>query len=104
MLRSSAIYSGLTLVSRLLGFGRDLVVTAVMGASTSVAADAWYTALAFPNLFRRFFAEGAFAAAFVPAYSRSLAQGRRGGGRHPGRRRHGHAGRRHHRADAGRPS
>ncbi len=74
MLRSSAIYSGLTLVSRFLGFGRDLVVTAVMGASTSVAADAWNTALAFPNLFRRFFAEGAFAAAFVPAYAKSLAR------------------------------
>lgn len=74
MLRSSAIYSGLTLVSRLLGFGRDLVVTAVMGASSSAAADAWNTALAFPNLFRRFFAEGAFAAAFVPAYSQSLAK------------------------------
>ncbi len=73
MMRSSAIYSGLTLVSRFLGFGRDLVVTAVLGASSSVAADAWNTALAFPNLFRRFFAEGAFAAAFVPAYSKSLA-------------------------------
>ena len=74
MLRSSAIYSGLTLVSRFLGFGRDLVVTAVMGASTSVAADAWNTALAFPNLFRRIFAEGAFAAAFVPAYAKALAR------------------------------
>ncbi len=74
MMRSSAIYSGLTLISRFLGFGRDLVVTAVMGASSGVAADAWNTALAFPNLFRRFFAEGAFAAAFVPAYSKSLAR------------------------------
>ena len=72
MFRSSAIYSGLTLVSRFLGFGRDLVVTAVMGAGA--AADAWNTALAFPNLFRRFFAEGAFAAAFVPAYAKSLAR------------------------------
>ncbi len=74
MARSSMIYSGLTLVSRFLGFGRDLVVTAFMGASSGVAADAWNTALQFPNLFRRIFAEGAFAAAFVPAYSKSLAK------------------------------
>jgi len=67
------IFSGLTLVSRLLGFVRDLFVTARLGASATVAADAYNTALAFPNLFRRIFAEGAFAAAFVPAYSRTLA-------------------------------
>jgi putative peptidoglycan lipid II flippase len=74
MARSSMIYSGLTLVSRFLGFARDLVVTAFMGASSGVAADAWNTALQFPNLFRRIFAEGAFAAAFVPAYAKSLAK------------------------------
>jgi putative peptidoglycan lipid II flippase len=45
-----------------------------MGASASFAADAYQTALAFPNLFRRIFAEGAFAAAFVPAYAKSLAK------------------------------
>lgn len=73
LLRSSAIFSGLTLVSRLLGLVRDLVVTARLGASQTIAADAYYTALAFPNLFRRIFAEGAFAAAFVPSYSRKLA-------------------------------
>ena len=44
MMRSSAIYSGLTLVSRFLGFGRDLVVAEVMGASSGVAAAAWNTA------------------------------------------------------------
>ena len=73
LLRSSAIFSGLTLVSRVLGLVRDLVVTARLGASQTIAADAYYTALAFPNLFRRIFAEGAFAAAFVPAYTRKLA-------------------------------
>ena len=72
MIRSSMIYSGLTLVSRLMGFVRDLVVTYYMGASATFVADAYTTAFAFPNLFRRIFAEGAFAAAFVPAYSRSL--------------------------------
>ena len=72
MIRSSMIYSGLTLVSRLLGFARDIFITAKMGASLTPAADAFQTALAFPNLFRRIFAEGAFAADFVPAYAKSL--------------------------------
>jgi putative peptidoglycan lipid II flippase len=66
------VYSGLTLVSRFMGFLRDLAVSYRMGASETPAADAYNTALAFPNLFRRIFAEGAFAAAFVPAYSRAL--------------------------------
>ena len=73
LMRSSMIYSGLTMVSRLMGFVRDLALTATLGASATVAADAWNTALAFPNLFRRIFAEGAFAAAFVPAYAKKLA-------------------------------
>ncbi len=72
LLRSSAVFAGLTLVSRFMGLARDLVITARMGASATLAADAYYTALQFPNLFRRIFAEGAFAAAFVPAYSRTL--------------------------------
>ena len=74
LIRSSMIYSGLTLVSRLMGFVRDLVITYYMGASATFAADAYNTAFAFPNLFRRIFAEGAFAAAFVPAYARALEQ------------------------------
>ena len=72
VMRSSAIFSGLTMVSRLAGFARDIAVTAFLGASAGPAADAYNTALAFPNLFRRIFAEGAFAAAFVPAYARKL--------------------------------
>ena len=68
------IYSSLTMVSRVMGFARDLAVTYAMGASATYAADAFNTAFAFPNLFRRIFAEGAFAAAFVPAYSRALEQ------------------------------
>lgn len=78
IIKSSLIFSGLTLVSRFMGLARDLVITARLGASQTIAADAYYTALSFPNLFRRIFAEGAFAAAFVPAYSRKLAaQGER---------------------------
>ncbi len=72
VMRSSMIYSGLTMVSRVLGLARDLVLSNVMGASATIAADAYNTAFAFPNLFRRIFAEGAFATAFVPAYAKAL--------------------------------
>ncbi len=74
LIRSSMVNSSLTLVSRFLGFLRDLVIQYRMGASAGPAADAFYTALAFPNLFRRIFGEGAFAAAFQPAYVRALHQ------------------------------
>jgi len=72
LIRSSMIYSFFTLISRLMGGVRDVVLAYYLGASATFAADAYNTAQAFPNLFRRIFAEGAFAAAFVPAYSRSL--------------------------------
>ncbi|HEX3364131.1 murein biosynthesis integral membrane protein MurJ [Phenylobacterium sp.] len=72
LIRSSMIFSGFTLISRLMGFVRNLAISYFMGASATFAADAFNAALSFPNLFRRIFAEGAFAAAFVPAYSRSL--------------------------------
>jgi putative peptidoglycan lipid II flippase len=72
ILRNSAIFAAFTLVSRAMGFIRDLAVTYFMGASTTVAADAFNAAFSFPNLFRRIFAEGAFAAAFVPSYSKAI--------------------------------
>jgi putative peptidoglycan lipid II flippase len=72
LIRSSMIFAGLTLVSRFMGLARDLVITARFGASQTIEADAYNTAFSFPNLFRRIFAEGAFASAFVPAYSKSL--------------------------------
>ena len=74
VIRSSMVYSGLTLISRFMGFARDLAITATMGASASIAADAYNTAQMFPNIFRRIFAEGAFSSAFVPAYAKSLAK------------------------------
>ena len=74
MIRSSMIMSGFTLISRIMGFVRDLAITYFMGASATIAADAYNAAFAFPNLFRRIFAEGAFSSAFVPAYARSLEQ------------------------------
>jgi len=59
---------GYTLLSRVTGFFRDIMLAAVLGAGP--AADAFFVALRLPNHFRAIFAEGAFNAAFVPAYAR----------------------------------
>ncbi len=72
LLRSFATVGGLTAVSRVLGFVRDVLIAAVLGAGP--VADAFFVAFRFPNLFRRLFAEGAFNAAFVPLFSRALEQ------------------------------
>src|SRR5437868_11915696 len=64
---------GFTLLSRFTGFARDIVLAAVLGAGP--VADAFFVALRLPNHFRAIFAEGAFNAAFVPAYARINAQG-----------------------------
>jgi putative peptidoglycan lipid II flippase len=67
LLRSITTVGGFTLLSRLFGFLRDVLFAAILGAGP--AADAFFVAFKFPNLFRRLFAEGAFAAAFVPMFS-----------------------------------
>jgi putative peptidoglycan lipid II flippase len=72
MIRRIATVGGLTLVSRVTGFMRDVVMAAVLGAGP--VADAFFVAFRLPNHFRAIFAEGAFNAAFVPAYSRTLQQ------------------------------
>jgi putative peptidoglycan lipid II flippase len=59
---------GFTLLSRITGFARDIVLAAVLGAGP--IADAFFVALRLPNHFRAIFAEGAFNAAFVPSYAR----------------------------------
>src|SRR5215475_7021973 len=58
---------GYTLLSRLTWFARDIMLAAILGAGP--AADAFFVALRLPNHFRAIFAEGAFNAAFVPAYA-----------------------------------
>jgi putative peptidoglycan lipid II flippase len=65
--RAIATVGGLTLVSRVFGFARDLLTAIVLGAGPM--ADAFFVALKLPNFFRRLFAEGAFSAAFVPMVS-----------------------------------
>lgn len=68
--RSFATVGGLTLLSRILGFVRDILAAAVLG--TGMVADAFFVAFRFPNLFRRLFGEGAFNSAFVPLFAGKL--------------------------------
>ena len=70
MIKRIATVGGLTLVSRVTGFVRDVVMAAVLGAGP--IADAFFVAFRLPNHFRAILAEGAFNAAFVPAYARTL--------------------------------
>ncbi|MEL6600053.1 MAG: murein biosynthesis integral membrane protein MurJ [Pseudomonadota bacterium] len=62
-----------TLLSRVLGFVRDILIAAFLGAGP--VAEAFFVAFALPNMFRRFFAEGAFNTAFVPMFSKRLEAG-----------------------------
>lgn len=72
MLKKLLSVSGWTLVSRLTGFIRDVVLAAILGAGPLM--DVFTVANRLPNHFRAIFAEGAFNAAFVPAYARTLEQ------------------------------
>lgn len=74
-----ATVGGATLSSRVLGFVREALIAATLGAGP--VADAFYAAFRFPNLFRRLFAEGAFNAAFVPLFAKELEGGGREGAR-----------------------
>jgi putative peptidoglycan lipid II flippase len=70
LLKSTGTIGGLTLVSRVFGFARDILLARILGAG--VAADAYQLAFRLPNTFRRLFAEGAFSVAYVPMFSRKL--------------------------------
>jgi putative peptidoglycan lipid II flippase len=72
LLRNFATVGAWTLVSRVLGFVRDVLTAAVLGAGP--VSDAFFVAFKLPNLFRRLFAEGAFNSAFVPQYARARAE------------------------------
>src|SRR5260370_6597244 len=67
LLKALATVSSMTLVSRILGFGRDVLIARLFGAG--LATDAFFVAFRIPNLLRRLFAEGAFSQAFVPVLS-----------------------------------
>jgi putative peptidoglycan lipid II flippase len=68
--RGFATVGGMTVVSRLLGFVRDVMIAAILGASS--ITDAFFVAFRVPNMFRRLFAEGAFNAAFIPLFTKRL--------------------------------
>jgi len=68
--RGFAAVASITLLSRVLGFVRDVLIAAVLG--TSAVADAFFVAFRVPNMFRRLFAEGAFDAAFIPLFAKRL--------------------------------
>ncbi len=70
LVRNVGTIGGLTAISRVFGFARDMLLARALGAGA--AADAWQVAFILPNTFRRLFAEGAFSVAFVPMYSRAL--------------------------------
>ena len=72
LLRNILSVGGLTLVSRVVGFVRDVLIAAMLGAGP--VADAFFVAFRLPNHFRALFAEGAFNAAFVPVFSERLVQ------------------------------
>ena len=72
LMRAMATVGGLTLISRFAGFARDVLTAGILGAGP--VADAFFVALRLPNLFRRLFAEGAFAVSFVPMFSATLAE------------------------------
>ena len=66
LLSSTYVYSFFTLLSRVLGYLRDILIAIFLGAS--IFADAFFVAFRLPNTFRRLFAEGTFNAAFIPSY------------------------------------
>ncbi len=72
LLRSIATVGFYTMASRILGFARDILIAALLGAGP--VADAFFVAFKLPNFFRRLFAEGAFSAAFVPLFTRQLSE------------------------------
>ena len=73
LVKTTGTIGGLTLVSRIAGFAREMLMSRVMGASWQ--ADAFFVAFRLPNTFRRLFGEGAFSAGFVPLYSQRLQSG-----------------------------
>jgi putative peptidoglycan lipid II flippase len=67
LLSSTSIFSFFTLISRILGYARDILIAVFLGAS--INADAFFVAFRLPNTFRRLFSEGTFNAAFIPSYT-----------------------------------
>ena len=78
LFKSIAAFGGFTLISRVTGFVRDMVLANILGAGA--VSDAFFVAFKLPNFFRSLFGEGAFTTAFVPMLSQKLAVGERENG------------------------
>jgi len=72
LIASTSTFGFFTLISRILGYVRDILIAIFLG--TSFLADAFFVAFRLPNTFRRLFAEGTFNAAFIPSYAGALAK------------------------------
>jgi len=72
IVRAAGILGSATVLSRIMGMVRDMVVSRLFGAG--MATDAFFAAFQIPNMLRRFFAEGALTSAFVPTFSATLTQ------------------------------
>ena len=75
LLKSTGTFGFYTIVSRLLGYLRDILIAIFLG--TGLLADAFFVAFRIPNTFRRLFSEGTFNAAFVPSYSSQILKGKK---------------------------
>ena len=79
LLFSTTVFSFYTMLSRVLGYFRDILIAIFLG--TSIYADAFFVAFRLPNTFRRLFAEGTFNAAFIPSYTAEKIKGKSQGKR-----------------------
>ena len=79
LIKSTGTFGFYTIISRLLGYLRDILIAIFLG--TSLLADVFFVAFRIPNTFRRLFAEGTFNAAFVPSYTSELTKGKARAGR-----------------------
>ena len=77
LLSSTTIFSFFTILSRILGYIRDILIAVFLGAS--IFADAFFVAFRLPNTFRRLFAEGTFNAAFIPSYTSARIKSKKNG-------------------------
>ena len=75
LIKSTGTFGFYTIISRLLGYLRDILIAIFLG--TGLLADAFFVAFRIPNTFRRLFAEGTFNAAFVPSYTSELVKGKK---------------------------
>ena len=75
LLKSTGTFSFYTIISRLLGYLRDVLIAIFLG--TGLLADAFFVAFRIPNTFRRLFSEGTFNAAFVPSYVSEIVKGKK---------------------------